>query len=114
MNSDVINTNSLCRDDFDKWYSDVHIPEVLEKSGVSSAARYDHMINGFSGPRRLGFLTVYQMPDINFMDTPEFKSLEGQSPGPNMDTIFAHSEFDTRSYKLVQVDEAKGKKNSGS
>ena len=51
----------------------------------------------------LGFLTIYPMPDINFMTTPEFQSLEGQSPGPSRTRIFEKAEFDTRSYELVQV-----------
>lgn len=113
VNSDVTKSGSLTRDDFDKWYCEEHIPDVMAKSGIQSAARYDHMINGISGPRHLGFLTIYQMPDINFMETEEFKGLEGQSPGPNRDTIFVNAEFDTRSYELVQIDEAKGKENSG-
>jgi hypothetical protein len=113
VNSDVIKPDSLSRDAFDAWYCDEHIPDVMRKSGITSAARYDHMINGPSTSRRLGFLTIYQMPDINFKDTEEFKGLEGQSPGPNRDTIFVNAEFDTRSYELVQVDEANGMEGSG-
>lgn len=113
VNSDVIKSDALARKDFDRWYCDEHIPDVVTKSGVESANRYDHMINGPAGPRRLGFLTIYEMPDINFMETEEFRGLEGQSPGPNRDTIFANAEFDTRSYELVQVDEAQGMQGSG-
>jgi len=113
VNSDVIKPDALARNDFDKWYCDEHIPEVMTKSGIRSANRYDHMINGPSGPRRLGFLTIYEMPDINFMETEEFRGLEGQSPGPNQNTIFVNAEFDTRSYELAQTDEAKGKENLG-
>lgn len=113
VNSDVIKPDDLSRADFDKWYCDEHIPDVLLKSGIKSANRYDHIINGPSAARRLGFLTIYEMPDINFMETEEFRSLEGQSPGPNRDTIFVNAEFDTRSYELVQVDEGKGKEGLG-
>src|ERR1700710_2401233 len=88
VNSDVIKPNSLRRQAFDTWYCNEHIPDVLTKSGIQSACRYDHMINGASGPRHLGFLTIYEMPDINFMETDEFRGLEGQSPGPNRENIF--------------------------
>ena len=42
------------------------------------------------------------------MGTDKFRGLEGQSPGPNQERIFKQTEFDTRSYELVQLDEAKG------
>jgi hypothetical protein len=113
VNSDVIKPDSLARDAFDAWYCDEHIPDVMAKSGIASAARYDHMINGPSAPRRLGFLTIYQMPDIHYANTADFKALEGQSPGPNRDTIFVNSEFETRFYELVQEHEAEGMKGSG-
>lgn len=113
VNSDVIKPDNLSRQAFDDWYSDEHIPDVMAKSGISGAARYDHMVNGPSAFRELGFLTIYQMPDIQYMDTEDFKTLEGQTPGPNKDTIFVNSEFDTRSYELVQVHEAKGMEGSG-
>lgn len=52
------------------------------------------------------------MDDISFTETEEFKSLEGQRPGPSRERIFEKSEFDTRSYELVQFDEAVGASGS--
>lgn len=108
VNSDVLNPDKLSKKSFDDWYCNEHIPDVLKKSGISYAYRYEHLSDGVSPPRRLNFLTLYGMPDINYMETDDFRTLEGQSPGPNQETIFKHAEFDTRSYELVQSDEAKG------
>ncbi len=113
VNSDVIKPERLSRQQFDAWYCGEHIPDVVSRSGVPSAARYEHVTDDSVPHRRLGFLTVYQMPDINFMETPEFRSLEGQSPGPNTERIFKNAEFDTRAYEMVQLDEAAGRENSG-
>jgi hypothetical protein len=113
VNSDVIKLDQLSREDFDTWYSDEHIPDVVATSGVPSASRYQHMADGSTPARRLGFLTIYKMPDINFIETKEFRNLEGQSPGPNRERIFQNAEFDTRVYELVQSDEGKGAASSG-
>jgi len=113
VNSDVIKPTHLSRQDFDTWYCEEHIHGVVAKSGVRSAHRYDHIIDGLSTARRLGFLTIYEMPDIGFMETEELRGLEGQSPGPNREKIFENAEFDTRSYELVQVDESESSKNTG-
>jgi hypothetical protein len=108
VNSDVIKPDKLSREAFDKWYCEEHIPDVVRKSGISYAHRYEHLSDGVSPPRKLGFLTLYGMPDINYMKTSDFKSLEGQSPGPNQETIFKNAEFDTRSYQEIQRDEKPG------
>lgn len=108
VNSDVIKPNKLSRKDFNTWYCDQHIPDVVAKSGIVNAFRYEYIADGTSTDRRLGFLTVYGMLDIHFMETKEFRSLEGQTPGPSKERIFENAEFDTRSYELVHTDEAKG------
>ena len=108
VNSDVIKPDELSRNDFDDWYCNEHIPDVVEKSGISYAYRYKHIKDGPSPDRRLKFLTIYGMPDINFIETDEFKNLEGQKEGPSLERIFEKSEFDTRTYKIVQNDEAPG------
>jgi len=108
VNSDVINTNNLSRDDFEYWYCDEHIPDVVRQSGVTHAYRYEHVLAGPSPDRKLKYLTLYNMPDLNHMETAEFATLEGQSPGPNKDRVFKNAEFDTRAYETVQLDERKG------
>jgi len=113
VNSGVIKPVELSQAAFDSWYCDEHIPEVVAKSGISHAYRYEHVDNGASPARRLNFLTIYGMDDINFTRSDEFKGLEGQRPGPSRERIFDKSEFDTRSYELVQVEEAAGTTTSG-
>ncbi|KAH8590145.1 hypothetical protein B0O99DRAFT_691798 [Bisporella sp. PMI_857] len=103
VNSDVISP-SLTASAFDAWYMEEHIPDVVSLSGIPSAARYRHLVTGPSSPRKLKFLTIYQLPDLRFMETKEFKGLEGQREGPNRETIFEKAEFDTRAYRTVQVD----------
>jgi len=51
------------------------------------------------------------MPDINYVETDDFRTLGGQSPGPNQETIFKHAEFDTRSYELVLSESPKYQTN---
>jgi len=106
VNSDVIKPDQLSKEDFDSWYCDEHIPDVVAKSGIATAHRYEYVPGRSIPERSLGFLTVYLMEDVNFMETKEFKSLEGQSPGPSKERIF------TRSYELVQLNEA-GNAKSG-
>lgn len=115
VNSDVLpeKRDRLSRDDFDFWYHDDHIPDVVSRSGVSSASRWSHLADGSTPERRLKYLTLYHFADINFMKTPEFMTLEGVVPGPNRWTIFENTEFDTREYELVQVDEKKVALNAG-
>lgn len=110
VNSAVIKPEQLSKEDFNTWYCNEHIPDVVAKSGIKNAFRYEHIADGTSPGRRLEFLTIYGMPDINFMETEEFRSLEGQSPGPSRETIFENAEFDTRSYELFETHESKGAK----
>ncbi|RDW56613.1 hypothetical protein BP5796_13078 [Coleophoma crateriformis] len=106
VNSDVIKPEELSRHDFDSWYCDEHIPDVVAKSGIRAAYRYNFVADGSSPARKLGFLTLYEMDDIGFMETEEFRTLEGQRPGPSRDRIFKKAEFDTRGYELIQYDDA--------
>jgi len=108
VNSDVINPSALSKKDFDDWYCEEHIPDVVAKPGISYAYRYQYIPSPGTPPRKLSFLTLYGMPDIQYMETNEFRTLEGQSPGPNLDRIFRNAEFDTRSYREVQRDEKVG------
>ncbi|KAH8657204.1 hypothetical protein BGZ60DRAFT_417051 [Tricladium varicosporioides] len=108
VNSDVIKPEKLSKSDFDKWYCDTHIHEVMAKRGISHAYRYEHVSDGTSPDRRLSYLTIYGMPDIQYTETEDFRGLEGQKPGPNRERIFENAEFDTRTYEEVQRDEKPG------
>ncbi|KAG9243938.1 hypothetical protein BJ878DRAFT_568009 [Calycina marina] len=108
FNSDVINIQSLSRADFDLWYCDEHILDIVRQSGVTYAHRYEFVEDGATPDRKLKYLTLYGMPDLNHMHTKELASLEGQSAGPNKDHVFKNAEFDTPAYATVQFDENKG------
>ena len=43
INSGVIKPNHLSDAEFDHWYCDEHIPDVVALSGIDSAARYRHV-----------------------------------------------------------------------
>ena len=72
----------LTPEKFCSWYENVHIPEVTALSGVPRASHYES-IKPFPLPGTLSsstpWLTIYEMPDINFRETEEFRSLDGQS-----------------------------------
>lgn len=108
VNADVIQPSQLSRADFNTWYCDDHIHDVVSKSGISSAARYEFVEDGSTPDRKLNFLTHYTMPDINFMESEEFRTLEGQRPGPNRERIFRNCEFWTRSYEVSSFPPARG------
>jgi hypothetical protein len=54
VNSDVIKPDQLSRRDFNDWYCDENIHDVVAKSGVTSAHRYQHIDDGSTPSRRLG------------------------------------------------------------
>ncbi|KAF4631293.1 hypothetical protein G7Y89_g6837 [Cudoniella acicularis] len=88
VNSDILPTQSqLSKQTFNTWYCNEHIPDVVAKSGISYAYWYEHVIDRLSAARRLNFLTIYGMDDINFAESEEFRSLKGQKPGPNKEGI---------------------------
>ncbi|PGH20379.1 hypothetical protein AJ80_03647 [Polytolypa hystricis UAMH7299] len=109
VNSGVIKPDQLSEEDFNDWYCDEHIPDVVATSGVDSAARYKR-VDGAITSSLHKFLTVYEMPDINFKGSDEFQSLEGQSLGPSTDRIFLKTEFDTRFFEEMKVPGQEGGK----
>lgn len=105
VESDTIKPEKLSKDDLRTWSQNENIPEVVSKSGVRSAHRYEAATGGptrsNSARRQLSFLTVYELPDVNFVKTAEYQALEGERPGgPNKEKIFDNSEFLTRSYEV--------------
>lgn len=58
--------------------------------------------------------TVYEMPDIEYRNTDDFKGLDGQSEPAKelLEGIFKNVRFDTRFYREVQFFENEGVKKS--
>lgn len=50
------------------------------------------------------YLTVYEMPDVGYRETAEFKGLDGQSEPREelLEGVFRKARFDTRFYECVQ------------
>jgi hypothetical protein len=57
--------------DFNRWYNETHLPEVLACPGFRSAARYECT----QGEPR--FLAVYELDDEGALQTPELKRVRG-------------------------------------
>ncbi|OCL11324.1 hypothetical protein AOQ84DRAFT_229528 [Glonium stellatum] len=94
----------LTPEKFCAWYENIHIREVTALSGIPRAARYES-VKPSPTPGALSddalWLTVYEMPDINFRETKEFRSLDGQSEPEKelLETVFKQAGFDTRFYE---------------
>ncbi|CAO2652045.1 Nn.00g003280.m01.CDS01 [Neocucurbitaria sp. VM-36] len=86
-----------------------HIPEVLALPGMPSAARFSALDpqpdDAKAWSHDAPWLTVYEMPDIEYRNTSAFKGLDGQSLPEKelLEGVFKNARFDTRFYEEVQV-----------
>jgi len=101
---------TLTPEKFCAWYENQHIQEVTALSGVPRAARYEG-IQPSPYPGALSddapWLTIYEMPDIDFRQSREFRGLDGQSEpkAELLEGVFKQARFDTRFYECIQVHE---------
>src|SRR5690349_6399387 len=58
-----------------KWYSEYHIPEIIETSGVESSLRFKDVSLNADKPN----LVLYPMKDIGFTQGEEFKEIRVHS-----------------------------------
>ena len=111
-NFDILHPDKLSRASLESWY-DEHIYDVLSTSGFTSAYYYEFLDDGSRPKRDLQYYTVFHMPDIDFINSPELSALDTLSLGSNKDTIFANSEFNVRTYEVsvptIQVQKLKRK-----
>jgi hypothetical protein len=128
--SRVTRPERCSKEKFNEWYENQHIDEVVALSGVSGAVRYEAIpFSDIAGaeveerdlPIWLGkamWLTLYEMDDVEFRESREFKGLDGQStPKDNLlEEIFRNARFETRFGGLVYTDDtaAKGAKQKPS
>ncbi|KAK4195464.1 hypothetical protein QBC40DRAFT_288994 [Triangularia verruculosa] len=87
---------------FQKWYEDIHIPDVLGTGHVKSATRY-HTSDSSSMP----FLAIYQLPDMFWLheDDCKFWKIPLRSevlPGDNT-SIFDVAEFKTEFFEMIDT-----------
>ncbi|KAF1999017.1 hypothetical protein P154DRAFT_393219, partial [Amniculicola lignicola CBS 123094] len=123
VSSRLSSPTTLTPDKFCHWYENTHIQEVTALEGVPSAVRYEAEPlpshpgkedgNGDGkkdaqkgmGEEQAQWLTLYEMPDIDFRHTSAFKGLDGQSEPEKslLEGVFRQARFDTRFYELVDT-----------
>lgn len=122
--SKVLHPNKLHPLDFTDWYENTHIQEVQSTGGISGSQRYESLPfhNEFRDPSSINktrnrgfdydFVTVYNMPDLAFRDSPAFKGLDGQSDPREelLEGLFRQVGFLTRFAEEVEVS---GKEDGG-
>jgi hypothetical protein len=114
VTSDTLVPSDLSRHAFDSWYIAHHVPLVLTtgKGQIGTATRYQHIPYSSALPShpldappseadQLGFLTLYDLRDVGWVESDEFKSLENEYHGPFQASIFEHAVFDARCYSYV-------------
>jgi hypothetical protein len=95
INSRITDTASLSVDAFATWYENIHIPDIIaaKPGGILASWRYQCTDKDRPAP----FLAVYKVPDLAFLQSPEFKAIPMTHPtlhenGP----IHRFAQFDSR------------------
>lgn len=96
------------------WYDDEHILEIIETSGIQDAFRYIDVKKESalgSEASRKPFLAFYPMPDINFTQGEEFKSIRVRSDIlPGSGVIYDLADIDVGYLGLLSKSGDTGKK----
>jgi hypothetical protein len=100
-------STAITNETYNKWYDEIHVPHILETSGVQSATRYIACSSSSSstGPDELNwpFLAIYPIEDLKYLTTEEFASIplvDDLLPGPNHSCVDC-ADFDQRHYASV-------------
>lgn len=86
-------------DGFHAWYDNVHVPDVLKTSAVSTAYRYNAATDTTPWP----FLAIYPVQEIPRFVKEEYASIPSTSdllPAPTH-SCFDVAQFDIRGYRPV-------------
>jgi len=114
VSSGITQPRKLTPAKFTSWYEDTHIHEVLATGGVPSSTRYEALPphRALTPTMAAAWLTVYEMPDVEFRHAAAFKGLDGQKTpkGNLLQEIFENAIYKTRFCAMVSVDEADGVK----
>jgi len=95
INSKVTDSASLPVEAFNRWYEEIHIPDIIaaKPGGVLASWRYKCVDLDRSAP----FLAVYKVPDMGFLQSKEFKSIPMVHPSlPGNGPIHRFADFDAR------------------
>jgi hypothetical protein len=57
--------------EFNRWYNEVHLPEILACPGFVSCSRYEAV---FGEPR---YIAIYQLESEDALHTPEMRQVRG-------------------------------------
>ncbi|KAF4625432.1 hypothetical protein G7Y89_g12735 [Cudoniella acicularis] len=107
VNSKIARTDLINEESYMKWYSEDHIPEIIETSAINSALRWKDVDPKANKP----FLVMYPMKDIAFTQGEEFKKIRVHSDLlPNQGPIYDLADIDVRYYGLIQTYDPKGAK----
>lgn len=90
---------SLLTSVYNKWYSEIHVPDVLASGAIAKAARYRCRDDGYPIP----YLAVYDVPDLTRLQSREFAAIPMTSdllPNPQR-PCHAYVDLDTRFYAYV-------------
>ncbi|KAK3078367.1 hypothetical protein LTS18_007696 [Coniosporium uncinatum] len=114
VSSMVARAERLSNEDFNDWYLNVHVDQVVATGGVPSAARYEAVpilppdAKRATWAMEATWLTIYELPSLAHRYSPAFTNLDGQSkPDPTLlDRIFRNAKFETRFYEHIETHEA--------
>lgn len=103
VNSKITKPDELSKEDFTKWYDEIHVPDVLKMPSkkITSARRYESIDPSADRP----YLAIYPVEDIQFVETPEFLKIpvhDNVFPGPSH-LCFDYAEIDTRIYDHIDT-----------
>jgi len=106
VNSKISKPNDISPENFKKWYTEEHIPDVLKSGGIKTAFRYEALDPSADRP----YLAVYPTEDVNFVKSSEFAEIPFTSnifPGPthsSMDFV----DFEVKLFEFVYRYEKEG------
>lgn len=98
--SKISRTDILDLETFMKWYTEIHIPEIVNTSGIRSARRFVNVDPTVDKP----YLVLYPMDDIGFSQGEEFSKISVQSdvlPEPGI--IYDLADVDVRYDNLIHI-----------
>ena len=61
--------------EFNRWYDEEHLADLLEQPGVLSGRRFVRAQTGFSAPSTFNYITIYQLDDTGALETPSYRAM---------------------------------------
>lgn len=86
---------------FNKWYNEIHIPDVIATGGISQATRFRNA----NPDATEKYLAIYHVPDLSIVTSEKFQKIPDKHEMlPDGRSIREVVNMEVRFYKLVQVD----------